>query len=210
MRDPLKEVTQQEPYCSADQWPEQRAAAVGSQRRWTCPNRASASARAWLTTLDYVLHVHRIPLTDGKEASSREENVAMKVNGKCHCGAITYEAIVDPQRVAICHCADCQRLTGSAYRVSVPAAPDSFSLLTGSPAVYVKRAESGAKRAQAFCSVCGSPLYTYAPDADVVTYGLRVGCIDQRRELPPRQQKWCQSALEWSMDITHLPRRDRE
>src|SRR6476620_5995899 len=86
-----------------------------------------------------------------------DEGISMKVSGRCHCGAITYEAIVDPQRVAICHCADCQRLTGSAYRVSVPAVPDSFSLMTGSPAVYVKRAESGAKRAQAFCPVCGSP-----------------------------------------------------
>ena len=27
----------------------------------------------------------------------------MKVNGKCHCGAIAYEAVVDPVRVTICH-----------------------------------------------------------------------------------------------------------
>ena len=134
----------------------------------------------------------------------------MKVNGKCHCGAISYGATVDPQRVTICHCTDCQALTGSAYRVSVPAASDSFSLRSGSPAIYVKTAENGAKRAQAFCSTCGSPLYTYAANADVVSYGLRVGCIEQRRELPPRQQKWCSSALEWSMDIAHLPGRERE
>src|SRR5437868_3317680 len=62
------------------------------------------------------------------------------------------EAIVDPRRVAICHCADCQALTGTAYRVSVPAGSDSFSLRTGSPTIYVKTAESGARRAQPSCA----------------------------------------------------------
>jgi hypothetical protein len=134
----------------------------------------------------------------------------MKVNGKCHCGAIAYEAVVDPVRVTICHCADCQSLTGSAYRVSVPASKDSFSLRKGSPAIYVKTAESGARRAQAFCSECGSPLYTYAADGSDTSYGLRVGCLEQRHQLPPHKQKWCRSALAWCMDIADLPRRDRE
>ncbi len=44
----------------------------------------------------------------------------MKVEGRCHCGQITYEATVDPEKVSICHCTDCQMLTGSAYRATVP------------------------------------------------------------------------------------------
>ncbi|MDQ3188264.1 MAG: GFA family protein, partial [Pseudomonadota bacterium] len=32
----------------------------------------------------------------------------MKIQGACHCGDISYEAVVDPARVSICHCADCQ------------------------------------------------------------------------------------------------------
>src|SRR5690348_13673554 len=127
----------------------------------------------------------------------------MNVTGRCHCGAITYAATVDPERVSICHCTDCQRLTGSAYRVSVPARKDSFVLRTGVPNIYVKTAESGARRAQAFCPTCGSPLYTYGLD-DPTTYGLRVGCIDQRRDLRPRRQIWCRSALDWSMHIADL------
>ncbi len=38
----------------------------------------------------------------------------MKIEGRCHCGQITYEAVVDADKVAICHCSDCQLLTGSA------------------------------------------------------------------------------------------------
>ena len=43
----------------------------------------------------------------------------MKIDGCCHCGAIAYEAEHDPETVGICHCADCQQLTGTAFRVSV-------------------------------------------------------------------------------------------
>jgi hypothetical protein len=133
----------------------------------------------------------------------------MRVTGSCHCGAVAYEADIDPARVGICHCTDCQNLTGSAYRVSVPAARDAFKLVRGAPAVYVKTADSGAKRAQGFCQTCGSPIYTYDIEKPE-TYGLRVGCIDQRGELEPRRQIWCRSALPWAMNIEALPRRDRE
>jgi hypothetical protein len=91
----------------------------------------------------------------------------------------------------------------------VPAARDGFKLVRGAPAVYVKTADSGAKRAQGFCQTCGSPLYTYDIEKPE-TYGLRVGCIDQRGELEPRRQIWCRSALPWAMNIEALPRRERE
>ena len=133
----------------------------------------------------------------------------MRVHGSCHCGTIRYEAIVDPERTAICHCTDCQKLTGSAYRVSVPAEQGSFQLLAGEPSVYVKVGDSGSQRAQAFCPTCGSPLYTYDADAPKV-FGLRVGCIDERSMLIPRQQKWCRSALSWTGSLAGLARRDGE
>ena len=54
----------------------------------------------------------------------------MKVQGSCHCKRIRYEADVDPALVSLCHCTDCQMLTGSGYRVSVPAKKESFVLLS--------------------------------------------------------------------------------
>jgi hypothetical protein len=133
----------------------------------------------------------------------------MHVTGSCHCGAIAYEAEVDADRVGICHCVDCQKLAGSAYRVSVPTDSRRFRLLRGRPTVYVKTAASGARRAQVFCPTCGSPLYTYDVDAPQA-HGLRVGCIDQRDRLVPARRIWCRSALPWSQDITALPCREQE
>jgi len=133
----------------------------------------------------------------------------MKVEGGCHCGRIAYEAEVDPNAVGICHCTDCQTLTGSAYRVSAPAPAASFRLLRGEPKVYIKTADSGTRRAHAFCGDCGSPIYAAAPQ-DTPTYSLRVGALRQRAELPPRRRIWCRSALPWSLDLVGLPERDRQ
>jgi len=105
--------------------------------------------------------------------------------------------------VNICHCTDCQTLTGTAYRVSVPAPAASFVLLAGMPKIYVKTADSGNRRAQAFCSNCGTPIY--AADAqNPQTYGLRVGTLTQRAALPAKRQIWSHSALPWVTDIRSL------
>ena len=82
----------------------------------------------------------------------------MKIDGGCHCGNITYTAEIDPETVGICHCTDCQTLSGTAFRTSVRANKETFHLAGGQPKIYVKTAESGAKRAQAFCPECGTSL----------------------------------------------------
>ena len=132
----------------------------------------------------------------------------MKVDGHCHCGQIRYEAQVDATQVSICHCTDCQTLTGTAYRVSVPAPVKDFVLLSGAPKIYIKTADSGTKRAQAFCSNCGTPIY--AADAhNPQTYGLRVGTLTQRAALPAKRQIWFHSALPWVSDIRGLEHSER-
>jgi len=103
----------------------------------------------------------------------------MKIEGRCHCGQITYEAVVDADKVTICHCTDCQTLTGSAYRANVQAPAETFVLRTGQPKIYIKTADSGTKRAHAFCPACGTPIYS-AAITDPPTYSLRVGGIKQR------------------------------
>ena len=75
----------------------------------------------------------------------------MKIDGRCHCSYITYEAEVDPEKVIICHCADCQTMSGSAFRTIAFVQDDTFKLLSGELKVYVKAAESGSRRGQAFC-----------------------------------------------------------
>ncbi|PJZ69415.1 aldehyde-activating protein [Leptospira perolatii] len=128
----------------------------------------------------------------------------MKVTGQCHCGKISYEAVLDTEKVSICHCTDCQMLTGSAYRVSVPVPKEDFRLFRGEPKVYIKTADSGNKRAHTFCPDCGTPIHSSSV-LNPTAYSLRVGCLDEREQLPPKRQNWCKSAVSWSMNLEQIP-----
>ncbi|MDE0175815.1 MAG: GFA family protein [Defluviicoccus sp.] len=135
----------------------------------------------------------------------------MKIDGRCHCGSIAYEAEIDPEKVRICHCTDCQRLSATAFRVSVGTPEENFTLLSGAPKTYVKIGENGARRAQVFCPDCGSQIYATAADGGGPrVFNLRTGTIDQRDELKPRSQIWKRSAQAWIGEIESLPARDMQ
>jgi hypothetical protein len=133
----------------------------------------------------------------------------MKVEGQCHCAQITFEAEIDPEAVRICHCTDCQTMTGSSYRVNVSAPADSFRLLSGQPKIYMKIAESGNPRAHGFCANCGTHIYSAAPE-NPPNYSLRVGTLKQRAELQPTRQIWFRSAQPWVTDIRNVQQVERQ
>ena len=135
----------------------------------------------------------------------------MRVDGSCHCGKIAFTAEVDPAAVAVCHCADCQKLTGSAFRANVPAPAATFRSVRGEPKVYVKTADSGARRAHAFCPDCGTPIFATAAEGERTSYSLRIGTLDQRHALaPPQRQIWMASALPWARNLLGAPARERQ
>jgi hypothetical protein len=128
----------------------------------------------------------------------------MKVDGRCHCGHIRYEAEIDPDTVAICNCTDCQTLSGSAFRTVVPTKKGSFKLLQGELKIYVKTAENVKKRPQSFCPHCGSPIYSTSSEPDPKIHSIRVGTLTQRDQRTPRLQYWQRSAQRWTSDIGDL------
>ena len=135
----------------------------------------------------------------------------MKVHGSCSCGFIKFEAEADPEKVAICHCTDCQQSTGTAFRTNVPIPGKDFKMLSGEPAIYIKTtAESGNPRAQAFCPKCGSPIYSTTPgDGPKPSYMVRVGILRERDQLTPKLQNWTRSARPWVTEIGGLRRNEK-
>ena len=120
----------------------------------------------------------------------------MKIDGSCLCGFVTYEAEIDPARISICHCTDCQINSGSGFRIGTLIGKDDFRLLGGQLKTYIKIAQSGAKRALSFCPECGTHIHGRDAD-DPQSYSLRVATSRQRAELTPTIQIWRRSAFSW-------------
>ncbi len=128
----------------------------------------------------------------------------MHVDGVCHCGSIKYEAEVNPAHVVVCHCTDCQTLSGSAFRVVVATSAGSFRLVRGVLKTYVKTGESGNPREQTFCGECGTPIYSAPPGPQPKIVSLRVGTLRQRSELTPSNQFWYRLSLPWLSQLSSI------
>jgi hypothetical protein len=127
----------------------------------------------------------------------------MQVDGACHCGAVSFTAELDPSRVMVCHCTDCQVLSGAPFR-AVVAAPIESVVVKGQTKSYIKVAQSGNRRAQVFCPECGTPLWATAPD-NPTSVIIRLGCVKQRAQLTPSVQIWEHSALPWVSQLASVP-----
>lgn len=127
----------------------------------------------------------------------------MHIDGTCHCGSISFTAEIDQKQVMLCNCTDCQVLSGSPFRHVVRAKIETF-ILSGQPTIYVKVAESGNRRVQAFCTKCGTPIYSSATESPAWV-SIRIGCVRQRAALKPSTQIWCHSAYPWLPELHSIP-----
>src|SRR3979411_569685 len=84
----------------------------------------------------------------------------MKIDGRCQCGYVSFEAEADPETTTICNCTDCQAMSGAPLRAVIATRPGTFVLLSGQATQSRKSAESGAVRPQGFCPHCGTSIYS--------------------------------------------------
>jgi len=80
---------------------------------------------------------------------------------QCCCGSLRAEAASEPAFVAVCHCRQCQRRTGSPFGVGTLF--QKAQVRTAGPCkVYVRSSDSGGKVEIHFCPECGSSVFWYA------------------------------------------------
>lgn len=120
--------------------------------------------------------------------------MSQTLHGVCHCGAISLTAEVDAPNVLACHCTDCRTISGAPFRAIV-AVPAEHLTVTGQPKEYVKVADSGNRRFQAFCGDCGTQLY--ACDENRTLFNVRTGWLDQFETLAPQTHIFGKSAPSW-------------
>ena len=90
-------------------------------------------------------------MTDPQKTNDRT------LSGQCFCGAVHY-AVADAFRYAAnCHCSNCRRTTGSAFKPFAGIARDKLRVTKGADNLMVYGEENGN---DTHCKTCGSLLYS--------------------------------------------------
>jgi hypothetical protein len=110
------------------------------------------------------------------------------------CGGVRYELTAPPEYASYCHCTRCQRRTGGSAAVSARVARGSFSLTSGAELVQYYRPDQGYEKA--FCSACGSALWSRNPsDHDEIS--VRMGTFDEDPGVRPSYRQFVAYAVPW-------------
>jgi len=114
--------------------------------------------------------------------------------GGCNCGGVRFE--VDGPltgHASYCHCTRCQRRTGTAASAQVRVDRGAFRILAGEDLVREWAPPDGWPKC--FCSVCGSSLWSRAPDGTLL--GIRLGVFDDDPGVRPEHRQFVAYAAPW-------------
>lgn len=122
------------------------------------------------------------------------------LEGKCFCGAVQY-AVADEFLYAMnCHCSNCRRTTGSAFKPFAGIERDKLVLTQGRDSLLIYGQESNH---DAHCKVCGSFLYSLVRDAKYLHVGL--GTLVDAPGIRPSMHIFVGSKAPWFEITDDLP-----
>jgi hypothetical protein len=127
--------------------------------------------------------------------------------GGCHCRSLRYIVTRAPMRTAVCHCTDCQALSGSAFGLSIIVRADAFTI-TGTPRLVARVLGSGGIGNRWTCPNCGVWICGDAKLDRLTQIERRVvrgGTFDDRSWIKPDAHIWVRSAQPWVVIPTSVP-----
>jgi hypothetical protein len=122
-----------------------------------------------------------------------------RLKGSCLCGEVRYTVADEFNYALICHCSQCRRVTGSAFKPFGGIAREKLELTRGK----VKRYGSALAH-DAHCRTCGSLLYSIVQRGTIahVTYGTLIDAPS----LKPAAHIFVASKAPWYEILDELPR----
>ncbi len=122
--------------------------------------------------------------------------------GSCLCGGIVYEIYGEIRGVLNCHCSDCRKSHGAAFRTRGTVRSDEFSFVSGEE--LLTRYEHKPSEQRSFCSRCGSNIATFFTDAPE-TIGLALGTLDTPYDQGPEFHVFTSDKASWHQITDDLP-----
>lgn len=114
-------------------------------------------------------------------------------DGGCMCGGIRFRVSAPPLMTMACHCTGCQKLTASAYSLSVAVPSDGFALTKGEPALGGMH---GPHR-QFYCPHCKNWVFTRPQGLDFLV-NVRATMLDDHGWYVPYIETCASEKLPWA------------
>src|SRR3984957_10294167 len=122
------------------------------------------------------------------------------LSGKCLCGVVRYE-VEDQFRYCLnCHCSNCRRTTGAAFKPFAGIERDKLRITCGADRLLIYGEES---RHDAHCGTCGSLLYSLVGEAQFVHVTL--GTLVDSPSIRPSAHIYVGSKAAWYTITDDLP-----
>jgi hypothetical protein len=128
---------------------------------------------------------------------------AQELKGACFCRAVQY-AVADAFEYAMnCHCSNCRRTTGSAFKPFAGIAREKLRLTAGAEALLIHGDETGN---DTHCKTCGSLLYSVVREGKYVHVAM--GTLIDAPSIRPSAHIFVGSKAPWHSITDDLPQHD--
>lgn len=124
----------------------------------------------------------------------------------CLCGGIRISVSGKVGPLVYCHCHRCQKSSGGAFSANVNVRGKYWHLSAG--ANLIREFESSPGVYRAFCSTCGSPIYSRW-DSEPDMFRLRLGLVDEDPGRRCLAHFWVGSNAPWFEITDALPQFER-
>jgi hypothetical protein len=127
----------------------------------------------------------------GMEKSASEWKLPW--DGGCRCGKVRLRVTQPPLLSMACHCTGCQRMSSSAFSLSLAVPTAGFELLSGEPVVGGLHGPSK----HMFCGYCMTWMFTRPEGLDFFV-NLRPSMLDDRSWFVPYIETYTDEKLPWA------------
>ena len=114
--------------------------------------------------------------------------------GGCRCGEVRLRVTKPPLLAGACHCTGCQKMTGSAFSLTLTVPSDGFAVTAGAP---VRGGLGTGISHHMHCPKCLSWVFTTAEGFDWFV-NVRATTLDEHGWFAPYVELWTSEMLPWA------------
>lgn len=127
-----------------------------------------------------------------------EAQVQASINGSCLCGDVRFEVSNQFKLFHLCHCHQCQKISGSAHVSNLFVNKDAIKWLSGLDSIQ-RFDVPGRQISSVFCVKCGSPVPYISGSGKALI--VPAGSLNGEPNIAPQNHIYMQDSREWHNDI---------